>query len=211
MDEIEFFNTQAERWRAQAQLVFVDHGFLRTIWRHEFRLAPGVWRSNQPSPRRIAGLGARGFKSVITLRGEKNGLLMHRLEEEACHRHGLKLFRHVVGGGTLAPIDRIIALLDCFKKAPKPFVIHCKSGIDRTGLASFLYLVAETGTPPVVARRQLSFQYLHLRTSRHGILDHFADSFLNEHAAHGVSLRAWLKQTYDPVALTAEYHARQGA
>ena len=122
-------------------------------------------------------------------------------------RHGLRLHPYVVGGARLLPKAYILGLLDVFKTIEKPFVIHCKSGIDRTGFVSFLYLVAETDTPPVIARRQLSFRYLHLRGKRHGILDFMADAYLSAFKATGIDLRNWIETAYDPDDFTARYRA----
>lgn len=187
--------------------MLTDHGFLRTIWTHEYEIAPGVWRSNQPSPRRIERWAKRGIRSVLLLRGRPMDDPILKLEVEACVRHGLRLHSYVFRGSRLFPKDYILGLLDIFKTIEKPFVFHCKSGIDRTGFVSFLYLVAETKTPPVVARRQLSLRYLHLRGNRHGILDFVADAYLSAFEQTGIGLRAWVETAYDPDELTARYEA----
>ncbi len=191
--------------------MLTDHGFLRTVWTHEHQIAPGVWRSNQPSPRRIERWAARGIRSVLSLRGQGQNHAILKLEEEACAQNGVQLHRYVVGGAKLFPRDRLMGLLDVFKVIEKPFVIHCKSGIDRTGFVSFLYLVAETDTPPNVARRQLSLRYLHLRGKRHGILDFMADAYLAAYNASGIGLRDWIEEDYEPETLTARYRAGEQA
>ena len=185
--------------------MLIDHGFLRALWTHEYEIAPGVWRSNQPSPRRIGDWALRGMRSVLLLRGKGQGTPVHDLEREACAAHGLVLHHAPVAGQTLSPRVRLLELLDTFAAIEKPFVMHCKSGIDRTGLAAFLYLVAETDTPPAVARRQLSFRYLHVKATRHGILDLMADAYVSAHRASGIGLRDWISDDYDPDALTAAY------
>lgn len=190
-------------------LLLTDHGFLRVFWTHEYEIAPGVWRSNQPSPRRIEAWAARGIKSVLLLRGKGPDTPLAMLEREACNDHGLTLHQMPISGGALLRKDRLTNLLNCFKIATKPFVIHCKSGIDRTGLAAFLYLVAETDTAPQIARSQLSFKYLHLNGKRHGILDFMADAYLAAHRASGISLSDWIDTAYDPARLTAQYRAGQ--
>lgn len=207
MEQNSLFASPGERRSALRHLMLTDHGFLRVLWTHEFEIAPGVWRSNQPSPKRIASWAARGIKSVILLRSSGPSSSIHRLEQEACRRYGLKMHYAPTGGSTLGVSDQYLKLLEEFKKADKPFVIHCKSGIDRTGLAAFLYLLAETDTPPEIARRQLSFRFLHLNSSRHGILDHMADAYLAAYRARAVPLREWVANDYDPEALTAQYKA----
>jgi len=53
----------------------------------------------------------------------------------------------------------LIALL---RSAPKPVLIHCKQGSDRTGLASALYLAALAKAGEPVSEEQLSVRYGHI-------------------------------------------------
>lgn len=190
--------------------MLMDHGVLRVFWTHEYEIAPGVWRSNQPSPRRIEGWAARGIKSVLYLRSKRPDHLLTRLEREACANHGIDFRQVPVPGAVLLPAKRLLDLLDHFKSVEKPFVMHCKSGIDRTGLAAFLYVVSQTDTPPRIARSQLSFKYLHLRNARHGILDFMADSYLAAYERTGIGLRDWAETAYDAEELTERYKAGKG-
>jgi protein tyrosine/serine phosphatase len=199
--------TRWGRFEANARLLLKDHGFLRVPWTHMYELAPGVWRSNQPSPKRLAELKRRGFRSVVSLRGAGH-TAPTLLEREACARLGLAFHKVTIGGGRAAPRERLLRLLDIFRVIEKPFVIHCKSGIDRTGLAAFLYLLAETDTPPEIAREQLSFKYLHLKTSRHGILDLMADSYIEDWRRTGIGIRDWIATRYDRDALESAYRGR---
>jgi protein tyrosine/serine phosphatase len=48
------------------------------------------------------------------------------------------------------------------RDAPKPILIHCRSGADRTGLASALYLAAIAKTNEKTAEGQMSIFYGHL-------------------------------------------------
>ena len=207
MEQNSLLASPEERRSAFRRLMLRDHGFLRVLWTHQYEIAPGVWRSNQPSPTRIARWAARGIKSVIVLRGKGADTPIFKLERDACDAAGLTLHRVPLGGGQLTVPGQILALLDTFKTVEKPFVMHCKSGIDRTGFAAFLYVASRTETPPEIARRQLSFKYLHLNTSRHGVLDHMADTYLAAHRKSGISIRGWIEKDYDPVALTAQYQS----
>src|SRR5262249_53450948 len=53
----------------------------------------------------------------------------------------------------------LLLLIDTFECAPYPLLIHCKSGSDRTGLASALYRLVRLGEPP--ERALDSFAYSH--------------------------------------------------
>lgn len=196
-------STRWGRWLAYARLYLKDHGFLRVPWTHMHEIAPGAWRSNQPSPRRLARLRQQGFKSVLVLRGAHKAPVL--LEAEACEALGLTLHAVGIGGGVPAARESLLTLLDTFREIERPFVMHCKSGIDRTGFASFIYLLAETDASPEIARRQLSFDYLHLKSSRHGILDLMADTYLADWRETGIGIRDWIATRYDPEALEREW------
>ncbi|MBI4724035.1 MAG: protein tyrosine phosphatase, partial [Rhodomicrobium sp.] len=71
-------------------LYFVDHHIFRAIYSNRHKIAPGVWRSAQPSPGQIALLARKGIKTIVNLRGERN-CGSYRLQVEACRRHGIKL------------------------------------------------------------------------------------------------------------------------
>ena len=53
-------------------------------------VAPGVWRSNQPTHRRFAALRAMGIRSVLNLRGSGE-TAPYLFERESCEMLGLEL------------------------------------------------------------------------------------------------------------------------
>ncbi len=192
--------TEADRARAIYYAKWIDHGFLRRFWTNFDMVAPGVYRSNHPSPKRISEFKAMGGKSVLNLRGGVN-IPTSLLSEEAATRAGL-VTRTVGMTARHAPEDyRILDLLDAFDTLPKPFLIHCKSGADRTGLAAAIYAFDYAGASEAEARKQLSFKYLHMRRSRTGILDDFLDAYFAAHRATGIRMREWVSTVYDIDAL----------
>jgi protein tyrosine/serine phosphatase len=197
-------STPAGRVAAWWHFQLADHAFLRALWRNEHEIAPGVWRANQPSPRRIAEYARRGFRTILNLRG-MNGHSHDLFEREACARHGLALEEQRLSTGALVEAGRLLDLLDAFDRVEKPVLIHCKSGADRTGLAAAMYLIAVEGRPVAEAMRQLHWRYLHFRSRKTGILDHMLESFAADHAATGIGLRDWIATAYDPERLTAEW------
>ena len=74
--------------------------------------------------------------------------------------------------------------------------MHCKSGADRAGLMSALYLILNQNVPVAKAKNQLSFKYLHLKHAKTGILDAFFENYLKENK-HKPFLE-WVKEDYDP-------------
>lgn len=185
--------------------MLMDHAFLRGWWTNLDEVAPGVWRSNQPSPARFREYRDRlGITTVLNLRGTpRQGFYL--FEVEACRQLGLTLQDVALSARRAPPKQTLLDLLDLLPRLEKPFLIHCKSGADRTGLVAALYLLEVEHRPLVEAKRQLSFRYLHLKSTSTGILDHFLT--LYEAEASGSSIRAWIEQDYDPDHLTASFAA----
>lgn len=202
------FKDEADRALGEAHFWYHDHHMLRHPWANEREFATGAWRANQPNPERISDYAKRGIKSILTLRGSAN--LSHFLfEKEACAAHGIALTSIALSARNAAPKEEYLALLDHFEAIEKPFLIHCKSGADRTGIAAAFYLLHMENARLSDARGQLSWKYLHLRWTKTGILDAILDSYERDLKAHGpIPLRDWLSLYYDRDAVTAAFHKR---
>lgn len=125
-------------------------------------VAGEVYRSNQPDPARIAAMKADfGIRTILNLRGAEPGAAWYDAEVASAGALGI---RHIDFGmssvRSLTPEQarRLIALM---RDAPKPLLIHCKAGADRTGLAAALYVAAIAGGSKSQAQRQLSLAYGH--------------------------------------------------
>ncbi len=197
--------TRKAAWR---HYLWLDHGVLRFWWKNEAEIAPGVFRSNHPHHARLERFKAKGVRTVLSLRGktEKSPYLF---EAESCKTLGLDLVFAPLGAREFATRARFIAVLDAFETIPKPFVMHCKSGADRTGLASAMYLLTYCDATDEEARAQLTFRYLHIRKSATGRLDFLLENYLKQRATTGLDLRTWITDVYDPDALAKAYGAQK--
>lgn len=203
-------DTPWQRALSHVHLQLIDHAFLRVWWRNFHQVAPGVWRANQPSPHRIRTWKRMGFAAVLNLRGE-TPFAHYLFEREACEQVGLPLYDLRIWARKLPPREKLIELIEIFERIERPFVMHCKSGADRTGLAAALYLVLFEGRPLEEARRQLSWKYLHAKSDATGVLDHFFEEYAKAQAANGIGLREWIETEYDPVAVTESFRAARAA
>ncbi|PWR03888.1 protein tyrosine phosphatase [Meridianimarinicoccus roseus] len=196
------------RRRAWWHFQLLDHAFLRIVWWNLFEIAPGVWRSNQPSPRRLKRYHRMGIRSVINLRGAVQQS-PYLFEQEACARLGLHLHNITLSARKLVPRENILELIALMRTVEKPFVLHCKSGADRAGFASALYLAVIEGVPVALARRQLHWKYMHLASTDTGVLDHVFDVYEAETETQPMSFETWLETRYDHVALTESWDAKR--
>ena len=200
--------TAAGRARAMRQFNWQDHDVLRRRWHNFEAVTEGVCRSNQPSPARFAEYAAQGIKTILNLRG---GLSepFYLFEKEACDALGLQIVTVGLSARNAPQQARLIDLLDAFDTIPKPFLIHCKSGADRTGLASAFYLLAYTDADEATVRAHLSFRYLHIRKSSTGVLDYVLDAYLARRRDTGIDLRTWVETEYDEAQIKEGYAAKK--
>ena len=186
-----------------------DHAFLRVFWTNLHQIAPGVYRSNQPSPQRLhRWKRTLGLNSILNLRGAVDqGFYL--FEAEACHDlnitlHNLRLF------AKQPPSREILQeLAAVFTTMQKPFLIHCKSGSDRTGLAAALYLLLIEHRPIAEAQRQLSLYYLHIANSEAGIQDHLLRLYAHAQSTTGIVFADWLATVYDPMQVSLSFQRWQ--
>lgn len=127
-------------------------------------VVPGdYYRSAQLSPDELTRvIRAEGIRTVVNLRGSQDKASWYAAEARAAQAAGATLqdFRMSSRQSlSEADADRLVALL---RAAPKPVLVHCEGGADRTGLASALYLLAIRGEPADRAGGQLSVRYGHV-------------------------------------------------
>lgn len=198
------------RRRAKRLFDWVDHGVLRALWHNFSEIAPGVYRSNHPEHKRFTKYKAMGIKSILNLRGI-NREAPYLFEKESCDALGLNLVSISMSARQAPFREYLIELIEAFETTPKPFLIHCKSGADRTGLAGVLYLMIHQGEPVEQAMRQLSFRYLHIRRTSTGILDHFFDTYAARNAERPIGIVDWIRDEYDRDALIESFAAKQAS
>lgn len=185
-------------------MIFVDHAFFRMAYLNLHRLSPNAWRSAQPLPYQLRTLARRGLRTVVTLRGGKSfGSLP--LEIEACQAEGLNFETFAMRSRALPTREQIEKAAALFGRLEYPVLFHCKSGADRAGIMSALFLALHEGVPVAEAREQLSLKFGHLRLGKTGILDSFFDAYQSDQPDGEMPLLEWVRTRYDADALTAAF------
>lgn len=205
------FQTPEGRRRALREFALGDHAALRALYDNSHEIAPGVWRSFQPSPAHLRKWARRGIRTVVNLRGGKPSAAL-LLEEEACAALGLVLVpfrifsREAPSAATLRGLKRLFDTIDY------PALFHCKSGSDRAGLVATLYLFMKAGAPLDAALGQLSLRYGHVRAGKTGVIDAAFEAYRAHARAAQIPLTdvdaflAWAESpAYDPARLKAEH------
>ncbi len=129
-------------------------------------IAGVLYRSSQPSAATIAELQKEyGIKTIINLRGDNSGHGWY--DQEVAQAKDLDINHIDFRMSSSRELDQAQAerLIDIMRDAPKPLLIHCQAGADRTGLASALYLAAIAKRGEDAAEGQMSIFYGHIPLS----------------------------------------------
>lgn len=193
-----------DRACAWTNMLFADHGLLRLVYPNRGRVSADLWRSSQPSPGQVAWFARAGGKTIVNLRGgREHG--SWPLEKEACQRHHITLADFVLRSREAPDRKTMLGMAAFLEGLEYPVLVHCKSGADRAGLFAALYLILRHGASVAQAREELSPRYGHFRHAKTGILDAFLDAFEREGEARGLSFEDWVRDVYDPEALTRSF------
>lgn len=166
-------------------------GFLvnRFVFRHNFHVVSEgqVYRCGQVGAGGLTKMVQEyGIKSILNLRGgARTGVTAwYSAETNAAGQLGVKYYDYELTATqelTDAQLDKLVTIIG---SAPKPLLIHCKSGADRTGLVGALYLYKIEGKPAEAADRELTMLYGHIPYLFWGdtvAMDHSFWHYVNSH------------------------------
>lgn len=143
-----------------------------------------VYRSAQLSPAKLEKLiDENGIKSVLNLRGAEPGQPWYDGERAMTAKKSVELHDFALASAREVSPEQAQTLIELMEQAPKPMLIHCWAGADRTGLASALYLYAIENESSDKASSALAFKYHHLSFTSAGAMDRSFDKFVESRAA----------------------------
>lgn len=138
-------------------------------------IEPGaLYRSAQLNGQALGDVLKRyGIRTVINLRGAHDGAKWYEDERARVQAAGVGHLDIRMSATHEPDAATRAALIEALRTAPRPLLIHCKSGADRTGFAAAVYELLVAGRPKDQAAGQLSFRYGHFPwlTSRTGAMD----------------------------------------
>ncbi len=148
-------------------------------------------------------LRSHGIRGLINLRGRNPNHLWWRYETRCCVRAGVAHCDVKLNSRQLPTQAMLAGLVDAFDSTPRPFLLKCSGGQDRTSLAAALYLLHRRGWDALIeAQKQFArWPYLHLPRRNQRWL-----SCLPVYAAElsgQMRLRDWIETGYSADAFRA--------
>lgn len=121
-----------------------------------------LYRSGQLEPGELTQLAKRhGIKSVLNLRGENKGSGWYDNEVNEAANSGVKHLDFRMSAKRELSSGQVNELVAIMRDAPKPLLIHCEGGADRSGLAAAIYVEAINKRSTGESENQLSLRYGH--------------------------------------------------
>lgn len=141
-------------------------------------------------------LRAHGIRAVINLRGSNPAHLWWKYETRVCRKLDVVHRDAKLNSRQLPSCAMLCDLLDAFASVPRPFLVKCSGGQDRTAFAAALFVLHCDGWN-ALSRAEEQFAgwpYLHWPRREQRWLSLFP-AFAGESAA-GQPLRNWVQNCY---------------
>ncbi len=117
------------------------------------------------------------IKSVLNLRGSNAGKPWYEEELTVCRELNLAHYDVKLSAYKEPKDAQVRQLLEVFQTAPRPVLIHCMSGADRTGLAAAMWKAAVDKQPKSEAAKQLTIFYGHIPLGRARAMNRFFEKW----------------------------------
>ena len=146
-------------------------------------------------------LARHKIASIINLRGDNSDLSWWQYETRVARELGIAHLDTMMDSRKLPTRKMLVRLIESFDTAPRPFMLKCSGGQDRTSFAAALYVLHTRGWGAMdAAMAQFArFPYLHFPKKHQRWLKMFPE-FARE-AAGGRPLAAWIANEYTPEKL----------
>jgi len=178
--------------------------YLRYVTRSfDFVVRDQVYRSAQPDQEDVTRWVAKyGIRTIVNLRADSTDDPDDPVAL-AAEKAGATTIYICLPKTTLPKSPRLMYLADVIETAPKPILLHCREGADRTGLASAMAAMAIGGKPYDRAREQMGIRHLHLYsdpTHIGGVLLQYEDYCRARGSGTGgwTEFRHWVFNVYRP-------------
>jgi protein tyrosine phosphatase (PTP) superfamily phosphohydrolase (DUF442 family) len=176
----------------------------RVITHNEDTVEPGkLYRSGQlTGPELREEIRRDNIQSVVNLRGANLRADWYKEELAVCQELGVRHFDVKLSAVHLPPPVELDKLLAALQEAPRPILIHCRSGSDRTGLAACVFLIDQEHMPWRQAENALTVSYGHFALYPYFEMNELVQLYGQ---SGDPSLRDWAAHRY-PAVYAEEMH-----
>ncbi len=133
---------------------------------------PGeVYRSAQLPHEKLDELIQKDhIKTIFNLRGSHVGELWYTLEFNSAKQNNIRFYNWSLPAHSMPTKEQLQHIITALDEAPRPILIHCKNGADRSGLVSAFALILYKNSNFTEADKQITYRYLALSPSSVGRL-----------------------------------------
>ncbi len=122
-----------------------------------------LYRSGQLNAEQIQDYTKRyGIRTIVNLRGRNDEADWYRTELTVSEMLGLTHIDFGMSATRETSIEKVDELEKILRDAPKPILIHCHAGSDRSGLAAAVFMHRIRGMEIEKAEGQVSLYYGHI-------------------------------------------------
>ena len=125
-------------------------------------VVPGqLYRSAQAGPRQLSAYIDRyGIRSILNLRGPNPAAEWYQDERAVASRKAVRLYDVPIDSGNPPSGQDLRKLLQALRECPKPALLHCRSGIDRSSMAAAVgVLLLSDRSTPADALKEFTWRY----------------------------------------------------
>lgn len=154
-----------------------------------------VYRDRQPhEDELVQAIADHGIRTVVCLRGDGPA---SGASERAALATGVTFVRVPLSAKRMPEPEALLRLWSVIGSSPRPLLFHCRAGADRTGLASALAVLHDTGDLAAARAQLATIPYGHLGAlGGTGAMDEVLDRYA-PHAAT-MDFPRFVREVYTP-------------
>lgn len=160
-----------------------------------------IYRSATPSKEALDYMVRQyHIRSVINLRGKHKRQQWYREETQAAQNNGIAMYNLSLPTKHYPDHQSLLKLVNLYETIEKPVLVHCKYGIDRSGLASAIAVLMSDNASISRAYYQMSWRYWNFNPYSVGwlVLPPYREWLSCSHLSAGPdTFKRWINITHD--------------